>query len=68
MSKQVVDPDMCNAAGCVVDEPGQLVERTLREADFHAVYCIRHDPLDDPEIAGLWQRPAEGKQVLLTDD
>lgn len=49
--------EVCNHVGCVCDEPDRLVVRTLKGSDFSAVYCTRHDPLDDPEVSMMWEGP-----------
>lgn len=49
------DEGVCNDVECCRDEPDDLVRRSLMGTDFEAVYCERHDPLDDPVIADLWE-------------
>lgn len=46
---------VCSYVGCLVDEPGNLVLRQLKTADFVGVYCREHDPLNDGEVEHMWE-------------
>lgn len=49
------DEGVCNKVECCRDEPDDLVRRSLKDSDFVATYCHRHDPLSDPVTADLWE-------------
>lgn len=53
--ESAVGGPLCNYIDCVVDEPDNLVHRSLKGADYEAYYCEEHDPLDDPEVRMMWE-------------
>lgn len=50
-----VEDGVCNSTDCFRDEPDDLVRRRFKGTDLVAQYCRRHDPLDDPKIADMWE-------------
>lgn len=50
-----VEEGVCNKQNCFRDEPTDLVKRRFKGTDLEAQYCTRHDPLDDPKVADMWE-------------
>lgn len=50
------DPQPCEYVGCSRFEPDEMVAReTYTETGSLHWYCGDHDPLEDDEVADLWQ-------------